>query len=54
MTDDELFVFFDQYCENCKYEKLEESDYPCDECLEHPVNFGSHKPVRYENKSNGG
>lgn len=43
-------VYFDQYCKNCKYEDLKESDDPCDECLNEPVNLYSHKPVKWEEK----
>lgn len=48
IQDDYLFVRFDKYCKTCKHEKLEENEPPCDECLEHPVNLHSHKPVCYE------
>lgn len=50
MEDHERIVRFDQYCKTCKHEKLEENESPCDECLEHPVNLNSEKPVRYEKK----
>ena len=43
-------VYFDQYCKNCKYEKMKETDNPCDECLNNPVNLYSHKPIMYEEK----
>ena len=43
-------VYFDQYCKNCKHEKLKEIDDPCDECLNNHVNLYSHKPVMYEEK----
>ena len=43
-------VYFDQYCKNCKYEKMKETDDPCDECLNNPENLYSHKPVMYEEK----
>ena len=43
-------VYFDQYCKNCKHEKLKEIDDPCYECLNNPVNLYSHKPVMYEEK----
>ena len=43
-------VYFDQYCKNCKHEKVKEIDDPCDECLNDPVNLYSHKPVMYEEK----
>lgn len=50
MENRKRFVEFDQYCKTCRHEKLAESDSPCDECLEHPVNTESHKPVCYEGR----
>lgn len=44
-------VYFDQYCKACKHEKLPETDDPCDECLNEPVNLYSHKPVKWEEKN---
>jgi hypothetical protein len=41
-------VYFDQYCVTCKHEKLKDHEDPCNECLEHPANVDSHKPVRWE------
>ena len=43
-------VYFDQYCKKCKHGKLKEEEKPCCECLEHPINTYSHKPVMYEEK----
>lgn len=43
-------VYFNLYCKNCKYKDLKESDDPCDECLNEPVNLYSHKPVKWEEK----
>ena len=43
-------VYFDQYCKSCKHEKLKEEENPCCECLRHPTNEYSHKPVMYEEK----
>lgn len=51
MESHDLFVEFDQYCKTCQYEKLAETDAPCDECLEHPVNTDSHKPFCYERRN---
>lgn len=51
MKNREQFVEFDRYCEICQHEKLTETDSPCDECLEHPVNADSNKPVHFEPKS---
>lgn len=52
MYDNENYqeVYFDQYCETCKHEELKEMSQPCIECLENPINFGSHKPVMWEEK----
>lgn len=41
-------VRFDIYCKQCIYRDKKESDDPCDECLENPVNVYSHKPVCYK------
>lgn len=43
-------VYFGEYCKKCKYEKLEENDSPCDECMDEPMNLYSHKPVKFEEK----
>lgn len=50
MQDVYKIVDFHKYCKTCKYEELDESDGPCDECLEHPENVYSHKPVKFEEK----
>lgn len=44
-------VYFDQYCKTCKYEKVKESEDPCEECLSNPTNVYSHKPVKYEERT---
>lgn len=41
-------VYFDQFCKTCKHGGKPESEPPCDDCLENPVNLYSHKPVKYE------
>lgn len=41
-------VYFDEYCETCKYESLKGYEDPCDNCLEHPYNYDSHKPIYWE------
>ncbi len=40
-------VRFDLYCKTCKDYKLEESQDPCNECLNEPSNEDSHKPVNW-------
>lgn len=41
-------VYFNVYCPKCKHKDLPEEKEPCYECLMHPMNDYSHKPVRYE------
>ena len=48
MVGDYKEVFFDIYCETCKYKKRPETANPCWDCLEEPVNVDSHKPVYWE------
>lgn len=43
-------VYFDQYCKKCKHEKVDDKEPPCYECLGEPLNWNSHKPVKYEEK----
>ena len=43
-------VYFNEYCQSCKFKDLKEDETPCDECLSNPVNVYSHKPVKYEEK----
>ena len=40
-------VYFDEFCSQCVFEENLESEKPCDECLEEPVNEYSHKPVKF-------
>lgn len=39
---------FDIYCKTCKFQKIKETDEPCNECLTNPVNIDSRKPTRYQ------
>lgn len=43
-------VEFNKYCGKCKYESQLENEFPCDECLENAFNYGTDKPVKYEEK----
>ena len=43
-------VYFDQYCEKCKYKDIEETEEPCDECMGESTNWNTHRPVKYEEK----
>ena len=41
-------VEFDKYCGSCKHRGKKETDEPCSECLENPVNTDSLRPTRWE------
>lgn len=45
-------VYFYQYCPKCKHKDVDDTKgkAPCHECLSEPVNLGSHKPVKFEEK----
>ena len=43
----EKIVNFEKYCKTCKFKKADESWDPCDDCLNHPVNTNSERPVRW-------
>ena len=43
-------VYFHKYCKECKHEKLAETEEPCSECMDEPLNADSHKPVKFEKK----
>ena len=47
-TPTDKFVEFDKWCNKCKNKNKAETEDPCFECLENPVNIGSHKPVKFE------
>ena len=42
------FVDFYNYCKKCEYFNVEGHKDPCDECLHHPVNQHSVKPVKFK------
>lgn len=48
----EKFVDFTTYCVQCKHRDCKDDDEPCNECLSHPTNYESMKPVKFEKKEN--
>lgn len=40
-------VYFDNFCAKCVHKDKEESEEPCSECLEEPVNEYSHTPTKF-------
>ena len=43
-------VYFHEHCKTCKHAKKKETEEPCDECLNEPINLHSHKPVKWAEK----
>lgn len=43
-------VDFKHYCPLCVFEKVKETEMPCDECLESGGNKDSHKPINFKEK----
>jgi hypothetical protein len=50
MQTETKIVYFDKYCPVCKYQTLNKTEDPCNECLTNPSNINSHKPVNFEEK----
>lgn len=48
MEHPEKEVNFKEYCVKCKFQKVDEGEDPCNECLHHPVNLHSHKPMEFK------
>lgn len=51
---EERMVLFNVYCSKCKHYQVAEEDEPCRECLKHPTNIHSYKPINYEEGENKG
>ena len=43
-------VDFWKYCDKCEHKDKASDAEPCNECLEHPCNIFSRKPVNYKPK----
>lgn len=41
-------VRFDLWCPKCKYSGNKETEDPCCDCLDEPMNENSHKPFYFE------
>ena len=50
MVDEYREVNFKKYCGSCKNSDSLEIDDPCFECLDHPTNLYSEKPVNWKEK----
>lgn len=47
-------VYFDVYCQHCKYYGLDAEYDPCNECLGIGAREGSHRPEYFEENHNPG
>lgn len=43
-------VYFNEYCDKCKYLETDDGEDPCNECLTNTVNTNSHKPINFKEK----
>lgn len=43
-------VYFYKYCATCKHREKKNTDEPCNECLDNPYTYATHKPVKWEEK----
>ena len=48
MENQQKEVYYDQYCYKCKFKNTEETEDPCNDCMNQPYNFDSHKPVNFK------
>lgn len=46
-------VYFNEYCKTCEHWKVKDTENPCNECLDNPINLHSHKPVNYKKAKKG-
>ena len=44
-------VYFSLYCHQCANKDVDETEDPCNDCLAHPFNQWSHKPVYFKEKT---
>lgn len=50
MEKKEKIVDFHKYCKNCKYVAVNETDNPCNDCLNCPTNTNTSEPINFEEK----
>lgn len=44
-------VYFHEYCEICKHRDVKNTEEPCDTCLSEPINWNTHRPVKYDKQT---
>lgn len=54
MKSNRHIVDYNKYCATCKFKEASEWDYegsPCQDCLDQPYNYDSHKPILWEGRN---
>lgn len=44
-------VRFDIYCKHCEHQNTKETADPCNDCLDHPSNSNTEKPIWFREKA---
>lgn len=47
-------VYFGTFCPLCTFINKNDDEEPCEECLRHPGNWDSHRPVKFVKRSKRG
>ena len=50
MIDELREVYFNMYCDMCKFKDVKETEKPCNDCLAIPARPFSHKPEYFKEK----
>lgn len=48
MITEQKIVDFNKYCNICQHKFTKDTEEPCNECLTHPTNENSYKPINYK------
>lgn len=43
-------VYYHEYCSKCQHRKVDEHEMPCAECMNEPLNWNTHRPMRFEER----
>ncbi len=45
-----IMVRYDLWCDKCQHKTIKENDEPCEECLDHPINENTERPINFKEK----
>jgi hypothetical protein len=43
-------AYYHEYCNKCKYCETSDAEDPCNDCLNQPFNYDTHRPINYKPK----